>query len=79
MAEDKAKANAKAAVPTSSSGFNPITFMGEVNTEMKKVSWPNRRELVSYTLVVGLATFIVCVLVWACDAFFARLFELLLK
>ncbi len=79
MADDKAKENAKVAVPASSSGFNPITFVGEVNAEMKKVSWPNRRELVSYTLVVGLATFVVCVLVWACDAFFARLFELLLK
>jgi preprotein translocase subunit SecE len=33
-------------------------FLKEVRQELKKVDWPNRRELISYTVVV-LATLIV--------------------
>jgi preprotein translocase subunit SecE len=36
-------------------------FIKEVRQELKKVDWPNRRELVSYTVVV-LATLIVTTL-----------------
>ena len=28
------------------------TFLKEVKTEMKKVSWPNREDLINYTVVV---------------------------
>jgi preprotein translocase subunit SecE len=36
-------------------------FLKEVRQELKKVDWPNRRELVSYTIVV-LATLVVTTL-----------------
>ena len=53
-------------------------FIKEVRTELKKVSWPTNKELVSYTGVVGLAVVIVCVLIWVCDTAFAKLFRLIL-
>ncbi len=54
-------------------------FMGEVVAEMKKVTWCTKRELVTYTGVVGIAVAIVCTLIWICDTIFARLFHIILK
>lgn len=56
-----------------------MEFLHEVVTEMKKVSWSSRRELVNYTVVVGIAVAIVCALIWICDTFFARLFHIILR
>lgn len=61
------------------SGFNLKQFLTEVNSEMKKVSWSTKQELVSYTAVVGIAVVIVCALIWICDTVFARLFTLFLS
>lgn len=55
-----------------------IQFIKEVRTELNKVSWPTKKELVSYTGVVGLAVVIVCALIWVCDTVFAKLFRILL-
>ena len=63
----------------SSEGFNLFRFTGEVKAEMKKVTWPTHRELVTYTGVVGVAVVVVCALIWVCDTFFARLFQLILR
>ena len=62
-----------------SSGFNPVQFLREVSAEMKKVSWSTRRELAKYTVVVSITVFIVCALIWICDGFFARLFNLIVR
>ena len=61
------------------SGSSPVKFIEEVRNEMKKVSWPTKKELTSYTGVVGLAVVIVCALIWVCDTIFARLFHVLLR
>ena len=63
----------------SSAGTNPMQFLHEVVAEMKKVSWSTKKELVNYTLVVGIAVAIVCALIWICDTFFARLFHIILR
>jgi len=55
-----------------------IQFIKEVRAELKKVSWPTNKELVSYTGVVGLAVIIVCALIWICDTAFAKLFRIIL-
>ena len=61
------------------SGSSPLKFIREVQNELKKVSWPTKKELTSYTGVVGLAVVIVCALIWVCDTIFARLFHVLLS
>lgn len=55
-----------------------VQFIKEVRAELKKVSWPTNKELVSYTGVVGLAVIIVCALIWICDTAFAKLFRIIL-
>jgi len=53
-------------------------FFRETKTEMKKVTWPTRQELVAYTIVVIIATFFVAALIWFIDGIFAQLFRLLM-
>ena len=55
-----------------------VQFIKEVRTQLKKVSWPTQKELVSYTGVVGIAVVIVCTLIWVCDTAFAKLFRIIL-
>ena len=55
-----------------------IQFLKEVRAELKKVSWPNQKELVTYTGVVGLSVVIVCALIWICDTVFGKLFQFIL-
>ena len=62
-----------------SSGFNPVQFLREVSAEMKKVSWSTRQELAKYTVVVSITVVIVCALIWICDGFFTRLFNLIVR
>ncbi|SDI06425.1 protein translocase subunit secE/sec61 gamma [Alteribacillus persepolensis] len=33
---------------------NPVKFLRDVGREMKRVTWPSRRELTKYTIVVVL-------------------------
>lgn len=63
----------------SEQGFHAKQFLDEVVSEMKKVSWSTKKELVTYTGVVGIAVVVVCALIWICDTFFARLFHIILR
>lgn len=42
-------------------------FFREVKAELKKVSWPNKTELASYTGVVFVSVVIVSIVVWLMD------------
>ena len=61
-----------------SDGFNLKEFLTGVKAEMKRVVWPTRKELLSYTAVVFIAVIFVCALIWICDTVFARILELIL-
>ena len=49
-------------------------FFKEIRTEMKKVIWPTRQQLVNYTLVVFTACLVVGVVIWVADAGLGLLF-----
>ncbi|OGN07871.1 MAG: preprotein translocase subunit SecE [Candidatus Yanofskybacteria bacterium RIFCSPHIGHO2_01_FULL_45_42] len=52
-----------------------ITFLKEVKIELAKVSWPNRKQTVQYTLVViGISLFIAFYL-GALDAVFGYILQ----
>ncbi|MGL5270684.1 MAG: preprotein translocase subunit SecE [Selenomonadaceae bacterium] len=74
MAEEESSA-----VQKNNSQFNLKRFLGEVRAELKKVSWSDRKELISYTGIVFVAVVFVCALIWICDTVFARLLELILR
>lgn len=60
----------------SSSGVSG--FLRDVKTEMKKVAWPNRRELVGYTITVITSTLFAALAIWAIDAILSVLFRLVM-
>ena len=43
------------------------TFLGEVRNEMKRVTWPNKREVYATTVVVILVSAFFGVYLWAVD------------
>ena len=54
-------------------------FSKEVLAEIRKVSWPNRKELQESTLLVLLAVTIVMIFIGIVDRAFSALVELILR
>lgn len=48
----------------------------DTETELKKVSWPSRREVKNATIVVSIVTFIMALLLFGFDEFLAWIFRL---
>lgn len=53
-------------------------FRGVYN-ELKKVHWPNRKEVLTYTSVVVVAVIIVGVLIWLFDSLMSRVIQLIIR
>jgi preprotein translocase subunit SecE len=62
---DQASAAAEPAEPRTRTA--PTQFLREVRSELRKVAWPNRKELISYTIVVLVTTFVLTMLIWGFD------------
>ena len=56
-----------------------VRFLREVKSELKKVTWPTRRELIAHTIVVFIAVVLSAILIWVIDSIFAGLFQLILQ
>jgi preprotein translocase subunit SecE len=46
---------------------SPIEFLGEVRSELRKVAWPSRKEVISYTIVVLVTSLALTLMVWGMD------------
>lgn len=53
-------------------------FFGDVWSELKKVRWPNRKELTTYTLVVLVTVLLLAIFFWVIDLGLSSLIELIL-
>lgn len=56
-----------------------INFIKEARTELKKVTWPNRKQLISSTIVVMVMVILVAIYLGIIDLFFSRIVTLILK
>lgn len=56
-----------------------MRFLREAKSELKKVTWPTRRELIANTIVVFIAVVLSAILIWVIDSIFAGLFQLVLQ
>jgi preprotein translocase subunit SecE len=54
-------------------------FLREVRTELKKVTWPSRKDTLSGTLVVLVAVFIIAIFLGIVDSGLSNLIKELLK
>ena len=52
-------------------------FWRDTTSEMKKVTWPGRQEVVGTTVVVIIATVVFAVFLWGCDLFFYKAIDFL--
>ena len=59
--------------------FNPVKFLGEVKTELLKVTWPTKEEVIRLTAVVILISLIVGLFVGGLDFIFTKGIEIILK
>ena len=57
---------------------NTKTFLRETSIEIKKVSWPSRKELQESTLLVIMSVSVLMVLVFLVDRAFSYAVELIL-
>lgn len=53
----------------------PNEFLISVDTEMRKVNWSNRREIIGSTWVVITVCFAIALILWVVDLAFATFFE----
>ena len=54
-------------------------FVNEVKSELKKVSWPTRDELIASTTVVLISVAILSIFVGICDLIFSRTINLMIR
>ena len=65
---------------TGASKINGLSlFLREVKVELKKVTWPTRKQLIAYTIIVFITVFTLAALIWVIDSFFSVAFRWLLK
>lgn len=53
-----------------------FSFFGDSWGELKKVRWPSRKELISYTIVVIFTVLLVTIYFWGLDIGISSLVEL---
>jgi preprotein translocase subunit SecE len=71
------RTESSAARPAKQRGGKPVRFVREAVSEMRKVLWPSRNELVTYSIVVIVFVVILVAIVAGLDIGFARLILLL--
>ncbi len=59
--------------------FHPIRFLKEVVAELKKVTWPTRKDLVNYTVAVIVFVVLISVVVGILDFVFQQGFLLIVR
>ncbi|MBU7007477.1 preprotein translocase subunit SecE [Phosphitispora fastidiosa] len=74
---------AKAAGPSGAGRGQTVAnmkkFLKGAWNELKKVHWPNRREIIAFTSVVLVAVTMIAVLIFAIDGILSRLLALVIR
>ncbi|MBW5449191.1 preprotein translocase subunit SecE [Cohnella sp. CFH 77786] len=55
-----------------------FSFFGDSWSELKKVRWPNRKELISYTVIVIVTVLLVTLYFWVLDIGISQLVDLVI-
>jgi len=76
MAEENSSSSAIVARPRQWA-LSTREFFRDVSSEMKKVTWPTRNEVVGTTAVVIVATLVFALFLWGCDVVFFKAIDFL--
>ena len=52
-----------------------VRFVKEIRAELKKVIWPNRKQLTNNTITVLLASLLVGAIIWSADFILTQIVE----
>lgn len=58
--------------PTKRARTKPLQFLKEVVAELRKVAWPSREEVVSYSIVVLVSSVVIAALIFGMDYVFTK-------
>jgi preprotein translocase subunit SecE len=58
---------------------NIKSFVSDVGSEMKRVSWPSREQLQESTIVTIVTVLVITVFVYAVDMIFSQIFSLIFR
>jgi preprotein translocase subunit SecE len=72
MARDQARDERIVTTPAKREGTSPRQFLREVRGELRRVAWPSRKEVRSYSLVVLVVVTLLTLYVALLDAAFGR-------
>lgn len=56
-----------------------VDYLSDVNKEMRKVSWPNRNELINNTLITLFATVVISLFIYAADQVISSALEFIYR
>ncbi len=59
--------------------MSPISFLKDVKTELEKVTWPIKEEVINATLGVMLFTAVIAAYFWVADMVFSKLLQFIIK
>ena len=59
--------SARSEAPSARERTAPTQFMREVRSELRKVAWPTRNEVVNYTIVVLVVTLVLTLITFGMD------------
>ncbi len=59
-------------LPEKAERVGPVEYFHEVRTELKRVTWPTRNEVVNYTIVVTLTVLILTAFIAGLDYLFGE-------
>ena len=65
-------ATRQSGAPATRERTKPRQFLKEVGAELRKVAWPSREEVVSYSLVVLVASIVIAAIIFAMDYVFFK-------
>lgn len=63
------------ATPGAETGFSPRRWFGDIVAELKKVTWPSRREVVNLTTVVVVISLLLGLVMGGADLLFGWVVE----
>ncbi len=67
------------AAKTKKSGNRITRFFKEVKSELKKVTWPSKKQVTKNTLVVIAAVVLIGIVIWVLDLIFSLGLGILIK
>ena len=73
MTDERRDAGAAPSARAKSGRTSPATFLREVRGELRRVAWPSRKEVASYSLVVLVSVTLLTLYVFGLDQAFGQI------